>query len=376
VSGAQATPCGSRARAALLCAAALAGLAASAAAAGTGADLRSPSAVPVVEPVPAPAASAPVAQQPGPAGATAGDGDGRIYNGVLAPPGAAPWQAEIYREISAARWAQHLKDHPDETRGKWELEHWCGGALIGEYWVLTAAHCILVDEAVSDPLLKPEFAGQRDAVTVSKSRHVGLSRCAAARLVIDGFRIRLGADDISRGDGISFRIDCAVVHRGWTPADMYHDDIALVHFVADGVPPARDPRRIRQVRLNDDPVIAEGTSVTITGWGKTAPVPGFAPSARLMQVALDVEAEPDCVRQLGTASGQVDARVLCAGAAERKTCLGDSGGPVVFTQGRPTLLVGVVSWGKAACAGDTKPGVYTRVAAYRQWIEDVLSAPP
>lgn len=57
-----------------------------------------------------------------------------------------------------------------------------------------------------------------------------------------------------------------------------------------------------------------------------------------MQIALGVEAEPECVRQLGTASGQVGARVLCA--------------------------------------GDTKPGVYTRVAAYRQWIEDVPSAPP
>src|SRR5262249_35638173 len=162
--------------------------------------------------------------------------------------------------------------------------------------------------AVSDPLLKPEFAAQRAAVTVSRSHQVSLSHCAAARLVIDGFRIRLGADDISKGDGISFRIDCAVVHRGWTPADMDHDDIALGHFVPDGVAPARDPKRIRQVRLHDDPVIAEGTSVTITGWGKTAPVPGFAPSARLMQVALDVETEPACVRQLGTAPGQVDVR--------------------------------------------------------------------
>ena len=351
-------------------AATLVGPMSAAAAADANATLRSPSAIPVVDSPPAPALAQPDA------GASATDGGGRIYNGVLAPPGAFPWQAEIYREISDARWAQHLKDHPDETRPKWELEHWCGGALIAEYWVLTAAHCILVDEAVSDPLLEPGFAQQREAVTVSKVRQVSLSRCTSARLVIDGFRIRLGTGDISRDGGLSFRIDCGVVHRGWTPADIYHDDIALVHFVADGIPPARDPKLIRQVRMHDDPVVAAGTSVTITGWGKTAPVPGFAPTARLMQVALDVETEPDCTRQLGTVPGQVDSRVLCAGAPNRKTCLGDSGGPVVFTQGRPTLLVGVVSWGKVTCAGDAKPGVYTRVAAYRQWIEDVLSAPP
>jgi secreted trypsin-like serine protease len=341
--------------------------------AASGADLRSPSSIPVVADAAAtlaaptaPSATAPPASE---------DDGGRIYNGVQAPPGAAAWQAEIYREISDARWAQHLKEHPEETRPKWELQHWCGGALIAEYWVLTAAHCILVDEAASDPLLKPGFAQQRDAATVSKARGVSLTKCTAAQLVIDGFRVRLGARDISRDDGLTFRIDCAVVHRGWSPADLYHDDIALLHFVADGASPVRDPKLVRPVRLNDDPVVAEGTSVTITGWGKTASVAGFAPSARLMLVALDVETQRSCMRELGVSAAQVDARVLCAGAADRKTCLGDSGGPVVFTQGRPTLLVGVVSWGKASCSGDAKPGVYTRVAAYRPWIDDVLSAP-
>ena len=358
----------SRTRTAVLSAGVLAALAAS----GAGADaaLRSPSAIPQVAAAPTPGAVQPSTAAP------ATGGDGRIYNGVLAPPGSAAWQAEIYREISDARWAQHLSDHPQETRAKWELQHWCGGALIAEYWVLTAAHCILVDEAVSDPLLKPAFAQQRDAVTVSRARQVSLSRCTSAQLVIDGFRIRLGADDVSRGDGVSFRIDCAVVHRGWNPADMYHDDIALVHFVADGVPPVRDPKLIRQVRLHDDPVVAEGTSVTVTGWGKTVPVAGFAPSARLMMTSLDVEAGSSCALELGVDPGRVDTRVLCAGAPDRKTCLGDSGGPVVFTQGRPTFLVGVVSWGRAACTVDAKPGVYTRVAAYREWIDDVLSAPP
>jgi secreted trypsin-like serine protease len=337
--------------------------------AGAEPGLRSPSSLAEIEPGAAPdTAAAPAKAET--------ESDGRIFGGSHVTPGSATWQAEIYREISDARWAQHLKDYPKETRAKWELQHWCGGALIAENWVLTAAHCILVDEEHSDPLLKPDFAKYRDAVTVSRAKRIGLSACVQSQLVIDSFRIRLGADDVSRGDGISFRIDCAVVHPGWKPADMYHDDIALLHFVADGAPPVRDPKRIRPIRIHEDPTLAEGTSVTVMGWGKTKHVEGFAPSAQLMQVALDVESEPACARELDADPSQVHSRVICAGAPNRKSCLGDSGGPMVLTSGRPNYLLGVVSWGKAACTGDAKPGVYTRVAAYSQWIDDVLNAPP
>ena len=110
--------------------------------------------------------------------------------------------------------------------------------------------------------------------------------------------------------------------------------------------------------------------------GKTRPVEGFAPSAQLMQVALEVQGAPACARELDAGPNEVHPRVLCAGAPDRKSCLGDSGGPVVLTTGRPNYLIGVVSWGKAACTGDAKPGVYTRVASYTRWIDDVLNAPP
>jgi len=116
--------------------------------------------------------------------------------------------------------------------------------------------------------------------------------------------------------------------------------------------------------------------VTVMGWGKTRPVEGFAPSAQLMQVALEVQGALACARELDAGPNEVHPRVLCAGAPDRKSCLGDSGGPVVLTTGRPNYLIGVVSWGKAACTGDAKPGVYTRVASYTRWIDDVLNAPP
>lgn len=334
--------------------------------------LRSPSRVPTVE------RAAPARKRRAGAGKpnAAAQSDGRSFGGMPVTPGSAAWQAEIYRVITPEQWAGHLRRHPEEDRPKWQLQHWCGGALVTEGWVVTAAHCVLVNEEESDPLLKPGFSERRADLSVSRAKDVALSRCTAANMVIEGFRVRLGASDVSKDDGITFRIDCAVVHPGWNPGDMYHDDIALVHFVVDNQWLRRDRTKVRPILLHRGPAPDEGAGVTVTGWGKTRNRPGFAPSAVLMQVALTVESEPHCASKLGASTDKLNPGVLCAGAPARKTCLGDSGGPVVFTGGRPNYLVGVVSWGIADCSGDAKPGVYTRVGAYVEWIDDVLNAAP
>jgi len=58
--------------------------------------------------------------------------------------------------------------------------------------------------------------------------------------------------------------------------------------------------------------------------------------------------------------------MVCAGFEERGSCSGDSGGPLV--KKGTNELVGIVSWGSFPCAGEEKPGVYTNVANYYNWI--------
>ncbi|GAB5454680.1 MAG: hypothetical protein Hens2KO_09090 [Henriciella sp.] len=112
-----------------------------------------------------------------------------------------------------------------------------------------------------------------------------------------------------------------------------------------------------------------GSTVSVYGWGKTEAVIGEDPYATLLSVTLQVLENDHCQSLAGmgpTAQGElrVHDRVFCAQDPIQKTCRGDSGGPVVLDD----QLVGVVSWGKKQCTGDGKPGVYTRVSEYADWI--------
>ncbi|NNL89297.1 MAG: trypsin-like serine protease [Marinicaulis sp.] len=138
--------------------------------------------------------------------------------------------------------------------------------------------------------------------------------------------------------------------------------------------PLFDPKNIDQTEpvlvayidyASTDYVLSAGATVDIFGWGKTRNVEGYEPFGSLLTVDLTVLSQEECMGLPGFGPEKVHDGVFCASDPVQKTCKGDSGGPVVHNN----TLVGIVSWGKKQCESDGRPGVYTRVSEYADWID-------
>lgn len=216
----------------------------------------------------------------------------------------------------------------------------CGGALLNERWIITAAHCF--DSVRSD--------SKNPAPPVE---------------------VRLGRYDQSLTDeDAQFVTRIAEVKKHPDFArDTFDNDIALVR-VTDHIPLTDF---IQPICLgNDTSAIEEHffRSKTlkmghVTGWGllkEGGPQPKF-----LQELRLPIQAQSVCSN---STTFKVSKNMFCAGYAQEivgDACKGDSGGPFVSTLNDRWYLLGVVSWGEG-CGRAGKYGFYTRVYNYHDWI--------
>jgi len=247
--------------------------------------------------------------------------------------GATPWQAQIYS--GRPNWT---KEDMESGRDGWDLAHKCGGSLIADGWVLTAAHCI------------------------------------NAERIKNGHRVRLGADYIDNDEGVTYAIDRMVRHADWNKKKHYYD-IALIHFVADNETHPDNAGPIEAIPLYDGPPLEPGQNVYATGWGQLDEGQDSGFQSELTAVDL---VTADC-RKYPQYKNVPEYQLCATGRTpgdDADTCTGDSGGPLVLDSDN-RVLVGIVNFGNG-CYRENSAGVYLRIDRdhFLDWIRRAMAADP
>jgi len=213
-----------------------------------------------------------------------------------------------------------IKDYPYQADVHMFGQHFCGGVIISNKAIVTAAHCV---SAFHESIL---------------SVKVGSSKANSGGTVIE--------------------IESRHVHPNFNQLPADYDIAVLILTKA-----LNFSEVIQPIGLQVLPVLP-GALATVSGWGKTET---NYTVENLRAVDIKIASEKKCFSKYEEAGYKMTDRMLCAGLWEggHDACQGDSGGPLICKHNNK--LCGIVSFGKG-CGLNGYPGVYTKISKLRKWI--------
>ncbi|KAJ3656434.1 hypothetical protein Zmor_015514 [Zophobas morio] len=229
----------------------------------------------------------------------------RIIGGHIAFAGQFPFAAAVHVQTADSKF-------------------FCGGALTGNDWVITAGHCVY------------------NAVL---------------------FTIQLGSNHLESDDPNRMTVATStyILHPDFNP-EAIENDIGLIKF-----------RRPIDYNIYLNPVFPMGFSlvddapVYVLGWGQISDSdPELSNELRYLFIRTISNAE--CRTIYGDQI--TDTMVCVVGNYNEGTCVGDNGSPLVASNGKYYALVGVASFVSANGCESTDPSGYTRTFPYLEWIQN------
>nr|AYV99563.1 venom polypeptide [Dolopus genitalis] len=240
----------------------------------------------------------------------------RIVGGEVAKPNQFPYQVRF---------------HLVKRMGNREVNTLCGGSLVTDKHILTAAHCLV------DVVRATVYMGSINFRTEEPNR-------ITTQLKQENLR----------------------VHENYNPL-LFNSDIALVTLpervkFSAAIHPISLPRAgLKKL---------ENRMAIISGFGKTGDK--SKTSDNLMFLHRKILTENYC--QLHFPLTFRESQICVDGSERKSACPGDSGGPLAIEENGEMVLVGLTSYGKFTCEIGS-PAVYTRITTHLKWISKHTGLP-
>ncbi|CAK1582751.1 unnamed protein product [Parnassius mnemosyne] len=239
-------------------------------------------------------------------------GQSRIVGGLPAALGQYPYQAGLISDIIGIT-----------GRGV------CGGTLISNNRVLTAAHCW--------------YDGQNQGWR---------------------FTVVLGSVLLFSG-GTRLETSVVALHPNWIPL-LVRNDVAVIYLPSS----VSTSANIAPIALPTEAEASEsfaGMRAIASGFGATSTDAGISTNQFLSHVSLNVITNSVC----GVAFPGViqDSHICTSGIGGVGVCGGDSGGPLVVTNNGRKIVVGVTSFGIRFGCDIGYPSAFVRVTSYLDFIK-------